>query len=264
MLLHGFYRLVHNYGIAIVMLTVLVRGCMFPLSKKQALSAQKMQSIQPEIKAIQEKYKKQPEQLQKAQRELYAKHNFNPFGGCLMAFIQLPIFMGLYRSLAVDVELRQAPLISDSIRWCSNLAAPDMLWNWSRFMPDWVNEGNGIFAVGPYFNVFPIVTIGLFLWQQKMFMPPATDEATEMQQKIMKYMMVFMGITFFKVPSGLCLYFIASSTWGIVERKLLHPPGTSKSPTAATPLAPPSVDSANGAGRANDPPRKSAKQRGRK
>ena len=84
-----------NYGIAIVMLTVLVRGCMFPLSRKQAISAQKMQMLQPEMKAIQEKYKKQPEQLHKAQQELYAKHNFNPFGGCLMAFIQLPIFMGL-------------------------------------------------------------------------------------------------------------------------------------------------------------------------
>ena len=75
--------------------------------------------------------------------------------------------------------------------------------------------------LGPYFNVLPIITIGLFLVQQKMFMPPATDEQSAMQQKIMTYMMIFMGLLFYKVASGLCLYFIASSLWGIGERKLL-------------------------------------------
>jgi YidC/Oxa1 family membrane protein insertase len=69
------------------------------------------------------------------------------------------------------------------------------------------------------------VTIVLFLWQQKMFMPPATDDQTRMQQKMMKYMMVFMGLLFFRVPSGLCIYFIASSLWSIAERKLLPPVG---------------------------------------
>jgi YidC/Oxa1 family membrane protein insertase len=224
--LHGFYGLVHNYGVAIVMLTVLVRGCMFPLSRKQAVSAQKMQELQPQIKQISEKYKKEPEKLRKAQQELFQKHNYNPLGGCWMMFIQLPIFMGLYRSLMVDVELRQAPLISDGIRWCSNLAAPDMLYDWSAFMPEFVTKGTGMLGLGPYLNLFPLVTIGLFIWQQKMFMPPPADEQAAMQQKMMQYMMVFMGIMFFKVASGLCLYFIASSIWGITERKLLHPPQT--------------------------------------
>ena len=75
--------------------------------------------------------------------------------------------------------------------------------------------------LGPYLNVFPLLTIGLFIWQQKMFMPPPADEQAAMQQKIMQYMMIFMGVMFFKVASGLCLYFIASSLWGIAERKLL-------------------------------------------
>ena len=73
--------------------------------------------------------------------------------------------------------------------------------------------------------MLPIVTIVLFLWQQKMFMPPATDEQTRMQQSMMKYMMIFMGLLFFRVPSGLCIYFIASSLWSIAERKLLPPVG---------------------------------------
>ncbi len=121
----------------------------------------------------------------------------------------------------VAIELRDAPLISHSIRWCSNLAAPDMLYDWSGFMPAFVNSGEGIFGLGPYFNLLPILTIVLFIWQQKMFMPPAADEQAAMQQKMMKYMMIFMGLMFFKVASGLCIYFIVSSLWGLAERRFL-------------------------------------------
>ena len=107
-----FYSVLRNYGLAIVLLTVVVRLCMFPFSRKQALGAQKMQEIQPEIKKLQEKYKNNMEARTKAQQELFRKHNYNPMSGCLVLFIQLPIFMGLYRSLMVDVELRNAPLIA--------------------------------------------------------------------------------------------------------------------------------------------------------
>ena len=140
--LHGFYMVVRNYGLAIIMLTVLVRGCMFPLSRRQTQSSAKMAELKPEMARIQEKYK-DPAQRSKALQELYRKHNFNPFGGCLLMFVQLPIFVGLYRSLMVDVELRQAPLISDSVRWCSNLAAPDMLWDWSAVMPTFIQALSG-------------------------------------------------------------------------------------------------------------------------
>ncbi len=227
-ILHFFYVIVHNYGLAILMLTVLVRGCMFPMSRKQALGAQKMQELQPEIKKIQEKYKKDMEARTKAQQELFRKHNYNPLSGCLVLFVQLPIFVALYRSLSVDIELRQAPLLSESIRWCSNLAAPDMLLDWSGFMPVWFSEGQGMFALGPYFNLLPIVTIVLFIVQQKMFMPPPTDDQAAMQQKIMQYMMIFIGFMFFKVASGLCIYFIASSLWGVAERKFLPKPSAAK------------------------------------
>lgn len=221
-ILHGFYYLVGNYGIAIIMLTCLVRLCMFPLSRKQTLSALKMQELQPEIKKIQEKYKKDQEAKIRAQQELFRKHNYNPLGGCLVVFIQIPIFLALYRALMVDVELRQAPLLWESIRWCSNLAAPDMTLDWSRWAPNFIIHGLSIFpALGPYFNVLPIITIVFFLWQQKKLMPPPTDEQAAMQQKIMKYMMIFMGLLFFKVASGLCIYFIASSLWGMGERRFL-------------------------------------------
>lgn len=223
-ILHTFYAFVQNYGIAIVMLTMLVRGSMYPLSLKQTRNMAKMQELKPEMDRIAEKYKDDMQKRGQAQNELFRKHNYHPMAGCLPALIQLPIFLGLYRALSVDVELRQAPLISDAIRWCSNLAAPDMLFNWSAWTPRWFDNATSMFGLGPYFNVLPIVTLLLFLLQQKLFMPPPTNEQMALQQKMMKYMMIFMGLMFFKVPSGLCIYFIASSLWGIAEKKLFPQP----------------------------------------
>jgi YidC/Oxa1 family membrane protein insertase len=242
-LLHVFYGLVGNYGIAIIMLTVLVRGLMFPVSRGQAKSMAKLQELRPEMERIKEKYKGDQQKQAQAMQQLYRKHNVNPLAGCLPMLIQLPVFIGLYRGLAVDVELRGSPLISENIRWCSNLAAPDMLYDWSWFMPDFVNRGEGLFGLGPYLNVLPLVTIVLFLLQQKMFMPEPTNEQAALQQKIMKYMMVFMGILFYKVPSGLCIYFIASSLWGIAERKLIPPPAASTAAGGAAPESPSSAKS---------------------
>jgi YidC/Oxa1 family membrane protein insertase len=244
--LHFFHAIVGNWGLAIIMLTALVRLCMFPLSRKQALGTAKMAELQPEIKKLQEKYKNSPNEKVKAQQDLFRKHNYNPLSGCLVAFIQLPIFVALYKSLGVDVELRQAPLIAEAVHWCSNLAAPDMLFNWSRWMPEFVVSKPGILGLGPYFNILPLITIVLFLWQQKKMMPPPADEQAAMQQKIMQYMMIFMGLMFFKVASGLCVYFIVSSLWGMGERKFLpkfvHPDaeggaGSPAAQSAARPVA---------------------------
>jgi YidC/Oxa1 family membrane protein insertase len=183
------------------------------------------------MEKIKEKYKSDMQKQSQAMQELYRKHNINPMAGCLPMFIQLPILLGLYRSLMVDVELRQAPLLSENIRWCSDLAAPDMFWDWSSVMPHFISSGEGMFSLGPYLNILPLFTIVLFLVQQKMFMPEPTNDQAAMQQKVMKYMMIFMGFLFFKVASGLCIYFIASSLWGIGERMLIP----SATPAAAAP-----------------------------
>ncbi|GIW97309.1 MAG: membrane protein insertase YidC [Pirellulaceae bacterium] len=236
-ILHFFYWIVGNYGLAIILLTVLVRGCMFPLGRKAAINAQKMQELQPELKRINEMYKDNMEKRAKAMQELYAKHNFKPLAGCLPMFIQLPIFIGLYRCLSVDISLRQAPLIP-GFDWCSNLAGPDMLLDWSGWMPEFI-AGRGTGWLGPYFNLLPVVTVALFLAQQKMLMPKATDEQTRMTQNMMQVMTVFMGVLFFKVPSGLCIYFITSSLWSLVERQLvkrsLPSAGATSSPASPTP-----------------------------
>jgi YidC/Oxa1 family membrane protein insertase len=89
-------------------------------------------------------------------------------------------------------------------------------------MPQYINSGmEGLFSLGPYLNLLPLLSVVLIIMQQKMFMPPPADEQAAMQQKIMQYMMVFMGVMFYKVASGLCIYFIVQSLWGFVERKFL-------------------------------------------
>ncbi|MCO8121363.1 YidC/Oxa1 family insertase periplasmic-domain containing protein [Stieleria sp. TO1_6] len=218
-LLHVLQSIVQNYGIAIVLLTVIVRGLMFPLSRNAAVNAQRMQELAPEMKKIAEKYKDDMEGRLKAQQALQKRVGFNPLAGCLPMFLQLPIFMGLYRALSVDIDLRQKPLFSPN-GWASNLAAPDQLLYWGDWMPEFFS-GRGTGWLGPYLNILPLFVVVLFITQQKLFMPPATDEQTAMTQKVMTFMTLFMGLFFFRVPAGLCIYFIASSLWGIGERLLV-------------------------------------------
>jgi YidC/Oxa1 family membrane protein insertase len=176
------------------------------------------------MRRLAEEYKNDMEKRAAAQRELFRKHNYNPMAGCLPMFFQLPIFIGLYRALSVDIQLRQAPLIP-GLRWCSNLAGPDMLLNWEGFVPPFLGSYTGF--LGPYLNILPLVSVAFMMLHQKMFTPPPTDEQQLVQQRMMKFMMVFFAMMFFRVPSGLCLYFITSSAWGLAERMLL-PVSTSK------------------------------------
>ncbi len=230
-LLEKFYYLTFQwgYGIPIILLTVLVRSCMIPISRKAALNAQMMQYLQPQMKELADKYKDDMEKRGQAQRDLFKKYKYNPFGGCFMALLQIPIFIGLYRGLSVDIALRDQPLFP-GLSWCSNLSAPDFFWYWKDTLPGFMNfltDETG--WLGPYLNILPIITCVLFVVQQKLFTPPPTDEQQEMMHKVMKYMTIFMGVLFFKVPAGLCLYFITSSAWGIAERKMLPKPELNKS-----------------------------------
>ncbi|MDR2439186.1 MAG: YidC/Oxa1 family insertase periplasmic-domain containing protein [Planctomycetaceae bacterium] len=242
-ILHFFHSLGMSYAAAIIALTICVRLLMFRLSLKQALGAIKMADIMPELKEINEKYKDDLQARSSAIKAVYKKHGYNPLSGCLPIFIQLPIFIGLYKALSIDVGLYGTPLISPTFRWCSDLSAPDMLFDWSSFWASvgWAsfNTGTGtnffaIFALGPYFNLLPLLTIVLFLIQQAVMMPPPTDEQTRLQRKMMQYMMIFMGFLFFKIPSGLCIYFIVSTTWGLLERRFIPKKPVEETPKVIT------------------------------
>lgn len=221
-LMHWLLNLLHwivpNYGLAIILLTVIVRGAMFPISRRQALMSIKMQDLAPEMKKIQEKYKNDAKAKNEAVMELYRKNKVNPLGMCLPLVLQLPIFLGLYYCLQESIHFRLATFL-----WIDNLAAPDMLIWWGESIP-WLSDPDsqgGVLYLGPYLNLLPILAVALMIVQQKLMTPPPTDEQQAMTQKMMKYMMVFFGIMFYKVAAGLCIYFIASSLWGLAERKLL-------------------------------------------
>jgi YidC/Oxa1 family membrane protein insertase len=235
-LMHGLLWYLHkyvmpwSYGLCIILLTVIVRGIMFPFSRKQAVASAKMQAkmaeLAPEVKKLEEKYKNDAMELQRAKNELYMKRGVNPLammGSCWMVFVQMPIFMGLYYALQESIFFRLARFL-----WIQNLAAPDMLVWWGENIPiiSRPEDQVGMFSMlylGPYFNVLPIIAVCFMILQQKLLTPPPTDEQQAMQQKTMKYVMIFFGLMFYKVASGLCLYFITSSLWGLAERKLFLP-----------------------------------------
>lgn len=200
------YEIGMPYWLAIISLTVMVRCCLFPLSRKQALSAARMKALQPKIAELKVKYGDDKEKMAKAQMELWSKYKINPVGGCLPLFFQLPVFIGLYTCLNTAVDLRLS-----SFLWIGNLAAPDALVRMPFALP----------ILGQDFNLLPCINVVLFLVQQKLFMPPPTDEQQEMQQKMMNMFTIVFAVMFWHVPAGLCIYFVASSLWSIGERKLL-------------------------------------------
>jgi YidC/Oxa1 family membrane protein insertase len=212
-------------ALAIIALTVLVRIALMPISRRQAAYTQKFQAkmaaLQPQIKALEAEYKgRDPQDLHRAKMKLMLDNGVNPaaqLGGCLLLLAQMPIFMGLYYSLQENVFFRL-----HSFLWVENLAAPDMLARWGTGIPylsDPASLGS-MFYLGPYFNLLPILAVTLMTVQQWLMMPPAMDEQQAATQKMMKYMMIFMALLFYKTPSGLVLYFIVGTLWALAERKL--------------------------------------------
>lgn len=220
-MLHLFYSFLGSYGLAIILLTVIVKIAVMPISRKALANAQMMQLLQPEIKKINEQYKEDMAQRQLATSQLFKRVNYNPLNGCILMPLQIPIFLGLYRGLSVDFALRDQPLIP-GLEWCSNLAGPDQLLNWSGFLPAFLAGEDGF--LGPYLNILPLIAVVFFIIQQRMFTPPAMDEQQQMMQKMMSFMMIMMAFMFFKVPAGLCVYIITSSMWSLVERTMIPKP----------------------------------------
>lgn len=249
-LMHGLLDFLHSwvfpwsYGVCVILLTIIVRGAMFPITRRQTRMSkdmqEKMQRLQPEMKKLKEKYKDDPLGMYQEQQELFRRHNINQFammGGCLPVLAQMPIFLGLYYCLQESIFFRLEPFFAWLPWWIPNLAAPDMLFWWSENIPmiSTVPSQGGILFLGPYFNLLPMIAVGLMLVQQTLMAPPAADEQQEMQMKMMKWMMILFGIMFYKVAAGLCVYFIASSLWGLAERKLLgKKPLTPATPAAGT------------------------------
>jgi YidC/Oxa1 family membrane protein insertase len=191
------YFVTGNYGIAIIILTAIVRLVLHPLSKKSQTSMQKMGKLQPQVTEIREKFKGDKKRQQEEMMKLYKTYGVNPMGGCLPIVLQIPVFIGLWRALQGSIELRQAPFCL----WIQDLSQPDALFG----------------AV----NVLPIASCAIMFVQQKLT-PKAGDPQQQKTQKMMGYIMpVFLVWILYSLPSGLGLYFIASTLVGIGEQRII-------------------------------------------
>jgi len=191
------HTIVKNWGLAIILLSVLVYFILYPLTLKQMRSMREMQKLQPKIEALRKTYKDNPTKLQKEMMELYREHKVNPMGGCLPMVLQMPIFFALYAGLMRSIVLKGAHFL-----WIKDLSEPDKLFMLPKSLPVVGGEG---------FNILPILmAIGMFV-QQKTSMASMGSENAD-QQKIMLIMFpVLFGFIFYHMPSGLVLYWFVNS-----------------------------------------------------
>jgi YidC/Oxa1 family membrane protein insertase len=196
-LLAVFHSFIPNYGWAIIVLTVVVRLAMTPLTVKQMRSMERMRRIQPKIKEIQEKYKDDRQKQSEAMMSLYRQEKVNPLGGCLPMVLQLPVFIGLFYALRSSIQLRQAPFIG----WIDDLSAPDLLFT--------------IPGIDFPFRVLPLL-MGASMFVQQKITPMQTDPAqARMMLIMMPGMMTVISYTF---PSGLVLYWMMSNVLAIAQQ----------------------------------------------
>jgi YidC/Oxa1 family membrane protein insertase len=193
--LQWIYQVVPNYGLAIILITLLIRGLFWPITHKGTESMKRMQAIQPLVAELKVKYKDNAQKLQQATMALYKEHKVNPLGGCLPLLIQIPVFIALFNVLRSDIALRFADFL-----WVRDLSEPE-------------NLMMGLLPWGLGLNLLPIYMAATMAWQTHLT-PSAGDPA---QQKMMMFMPIMMLFFFYTMPSGLVLYWSANQTMMIVQ-----------------------------------------------
>ena len=189
-LLTFFYKMIKNYGLAIILLTIVIKLLMHPLTQKGFKSMKEMQKINPLLQELKEKFKGDPQRLQKETMLLYKKHKVNPVGGCLPLILQMPIFFALFAVLNNSIELRQAPFML----WITDLSIKD-----------------------PYF-VLPVI-MGISMFIQQKISPTTMDPK---QAKMMLIMPIFLTFVFANFPAGLVLYWLMNNILTIVHQSLIN------------------------------------------
>lgn len=204
-LIHFLMNMFGNVGLAILAMTVLVRGAVFPLASKSFRSMAGMKKIQPQLKELQEKYGKDREKLQVEIFELYKKENVNPFSGCWPIMVQIPIFFALYKVILLSVELRHAPFWG----WIRDLSAPDPTNIFTLFgLIPWTPPAFLDIGIWPLLFCFTMIV-------QKRLTPPMPDKTQEQMQSYFPYIITFMLARF---ASGLVIYWTWSNVLGILQQ----------------------------------------------
>ncbi|MBX9683060.1 MAG: membrane protein insertase YidC [Hyphomicrobium sp.] len=197
--------LVHNFGVTILILTVIVKALFYPLANKQYTSMARMKKLQPEMARIKDVYKDDAQRQQKEMFDLYRKEKINPLAGCWPILLQIPVFFALYKVLFVTIDMRHAPFFG----WIKDLSAPDptSLFNLFGLLP---------FAAPEYLHVgvWPLI-MGVTMWIQMQLNPPQPDP---IQQQIFQWMPLMFTFLLASFPAGLVIYWAWSNTLSIVQQ----------------------------------------------
>lgn len=221
-LIELFYKMTHSWAFSIILLTIALRAMMYPLNSWSIQSSIRMQEIGPRVKAIQDRYKKDPRKAQMEVMNLYRESGINPLTGCLPMFLQMPFLFGMFYLLKSTFALRGAVFIPG---WIDDLAAPDVLFSW----------GQPLWFIGNEFHLLPIL-MGITMYvQQRLTSKLPKDESqlneAQKQQKMMGNMMsVLFAVMFYNFPSGLNIYFMLSTLLGLAQQAWM----TQKMQTSAT------------------------------
>lgn len=203
------FYLVHNWGLSIIILSVLLNIVLYPLTLKSFKSMQKMHELHPQMEKLKAQYKDNPQKLNKEIMELYKTYKINPLGGCLPLLLQMPIFIALYQALTKSIELRGARFL-----WIKDLS-----------MPDAARIPFTLPLVGSSINILPLAMVVLMVFQQKIstkVMGGAVTEEQKQQQRMMLVIMPIMfGFIFYGMPSGMVLYWVVNTILTIVEQSVI-------------------------------------------
>ncbi len=200
-------RYTHNYGWALVILTLLIKLLFAPLTHLSYASMKKMQLLAPKMKAIQEHHKKDPAKSQKAIMELYRRNKVNPMMGCLPMLIQIPVFIAMFKLLPEAIELHGAPFIG----WIKDLSSPDHFMTLPFTVP---------FLGWNALNILPITMAISQVWYQKLM--PAQPGSSPEQQTIMNIMPIFFGFICYNMPAGLTLYWTLQNVFSIIQQTFIN------------------------------------------
>ncbi|OVE73809.1 hypothetical protein BVX94_02785, partial [bacterium B17] len=198
--LNAIYSIIPNYGVAVILLTIIVRLVFWPIMQKSTDSMKRMQKLQPLMQEIKEKYKDNAQKQQQATMALYKEHKVNPMASCLPMVVQMPIFIALFVMLRSAVELRYADFL-----WITDLSEPERLF-----------EGTAFFNMIPFvpcLNILPLLMSATMVWQQKL--TPSSGDAQQKQMMIM--MPAVMLVMFYNMASALVLYWTTSQILAIVQ-----------------------------------------------
>ncbi len=206
--------LLGNFGLAILAVTVIVKALFFPLASRSYASMAAMRKVQPEMKAIQERFKDDRAEQQKATMELYKREKINPISGCWPVLIQIPVFFSLYKVLFITIEMRQAPFFG----WIQDLAAPDptRIFNLLGLLP---YDPAAVPIIGSFLaiGIWPVI-MGITMWVQMKLNPPPTDPSQAMIFGLMPIVFTFMLGTF---PAGLVIYWAWNNTLSVTQQYVI-------------------------------------------